>query len=311
MSSGVKTRGILGLMVLMVTLFFLFLIFSFLIIGQLKMGKSDLAEGFAIGKEGQIGVVKVEGPIFESEKIIKELLEAEKDSTLKAIIVRIDSPGGVVGPTQEIYEEIVRIDETKPVYASFGSVAASGGYYIGAAARKIYSTPGVMTGSIGVIMQFMDLSELYRWAKMRPETLKAGKYKDIGNPARGMTKEERNLMGDLMNDVHQQFIEDIENRRKHLLRGDIREIAQGQIFSGVQALELGLVDELAGLWEAGRRIYEELDLAKHGEFGLKFVQAKKKFSWLEFFQDMENKISIWSDSFVARKETKVMYLMEQ
>ncbi len=311
MSSGVKTRGILGLMVLMVTLFFLFLIFSFLIIGQLKMGKSDLAQGFAIGKEGQIGVVKVEGPIFESEKIIKELLEAEKDSSLKAIIVRIDSPGGVVGPTQEIYEEIVRIDETKPVYASFGSVAASGGYYIGAAARKIYSTPGVMTGSIGVIMQFMDLSELYSWAKMKPETLKAGKYKDIGNPARGMTKEERNLMGDLMNDVHQQFIEDIENRRKHLLRGDITEMAQGQIFSGVQALELGLVDELAGLWEAGRRIYEELDLAKHGEFGLKFVRAKQKFSWLEFLQDMENKMSLIFESFAARKETRVLYLMEQ
>ena len=130
---------------------------------------------------------------MDSNKIVRKLLIAEEDESLKALIVRIDSPGGAVGPTQEIYDEIIRIDKNKPVYASFGSVAASGGYYIGAAARKIYANKGTITGSIGVIMQFVDLSKLYEYLKFGHKRL-SRLYKDIGSPNRPMTKKEKELL---------------------------------------------------------------------------------------------------------------------
>jgi protease-4 len=130
-----------------------------------------------------IGVVEVKGVILDSQKVVEKLLSAEKNPAVKAIIVRIDSPGGAVGPTQEIYQEIIRINAINPVYASLGTVAASGGYYIAAATRKIYANPGTITGSIGVMMQYLDLSRLYQFLLVSPSTLKSGEYKDAGNPS--------------------------------------------------------------------------------------------------------------------------------
>ena len=163
-------------------------------------------------KKSPVAVIEINGPIMKSKKTIELLHEAEKGK-YKAIIVRIDSPGGAVGPTQEIFDEIVRIDKKVPVYASFGSVAASGGYYIGAAARKIYANRGTITGSIGVIMQFMDLSELFKLSKVRPEIVKSGEFKDLGNPSRRMRKKERALLEASVQKVHEQFRQDIISRR--------------------------------------------------------------------------------------------------
>lgn len=259
----------------------------------LKTLTTDTGDGpnFSGGKkEGQIAVVEVEGVIMDSKDVVEKLHLARDSKDIKAIIVRIDSPGGAVGPSQEIYEEIKKIDTDeengKPVYASFGSVAASGGYYIAAATRKIYSNPGTLTGSIGVIMQFVNVSKLLEWVKVDPVTIKAGRYKDIGAPNRAMTVEERSLMEKLLASVHTQFRDHILATRKDKIKGNLEELTQGQIFSGKEAMDLGLVDEVAGLWEAGRRIQAELKL--EGKFGLKFIKKKKKFSFMEFMEDMDS-----------------------
>lgn len=286
-----RSKGIVGIFILIAVLFFIFIIFALYTVSNLKGASKLSADSILSGENAPIAVVEVNGAIMESKKTIKKLLLVEKDEKIKAIIVRINSPGGAVGPTQEIYEEIRRIDKKKPVYASFGSVAASGGYYIGAAARKIFSPAGAMTGSIGVIMNLMDLSKLFNWAMVRPETIKSGKYKDIGSTSRVMTREERELLTDMSKSVHEQFIMDIYNVRKKRIVGGLeglRKYAQGQVFSGKGAHERGLVDELAGLWEAGRRIHMELELKE--EFGLKFIKLKKDVGLSEILGGIEESV---------------------
>ncbi|MDH4467552.1 MAG: signal peptide peptidase SppA [Bacteriovoracaceae bacterium] len=285
------TRSVLSVFLLMLFLFFLFLGFCFFAINMIghsfKSGSAfnDKESKSLESEDSAIAVVSVEGVIMSSKKTVEELSVAEKDKSIKAIILRVDSPGGAVGPSQEIYEEIVRINKVKPIYASFGSVAASGGYYIGSATRKIYSNAGTLTGSIGVIMQFMDLSKLYEWAKLNPETIKAGKYKATGSPEKPMTEEERALVQNVIDGVHQQFMDDVKKGRGNRIKGDLKELAQGQIFSGAQAKELGLVDELAGLWEAGRKIHQELKLKE--DFSLRFIKIKKNIDWADFFGEVE------------------------
>lgn len=243
-------------------------------------------------KNGHIGVIEIEGVIMESKDIVELLLEAEEDKQIEAIILRINSPGGAVGPTQEIYEEMQRIDKIKPIYSSFGAIAASGGYYLGAGSRKIWASEGTLTGSIGVIMDFMDLSKLYEFAKVSPQTIKAGRYKDAGNPSRALTEEEKGLMNTLISGVHEQFKRDILKRRKAKINGDINEIAQGQIFSGEEALKLGLVDEIGSLWTAGRQIHKVHKVK--GDFGLKFIKKKKNLGLLEFMGNIEESVSKWN-----------------
>lgn len=287
--SNQRSKGIVGILILIAFLFIIFIVFAFHTISTLKNSDS-LGENLS-EENAPIAVVEVEGVIMHSKETIKKLLKAEKDKKIKAIIIRVDSPGGAVGPTQEIYEEIRRIDKKKPVYASFGSVAASGGYYIGAACRKIYVNAGALTGSIGVIMNFMNLSKIYEWAKVKPEVVKAGKYKDIGNAARDMTNEERALLNEMIENVHEQFIQDIFKVRSEKIKDGLkglRQYAQGQIFSGQGALERGLVDEVAGLWEAGRKIHKELKLKK--DFNLKFIKLKKETNFFEMLGSLEESV---------------------
>ncbi|MBT4792698.1 MAG: signal peptide peptidase SppA [Halobacteriovoraceae bacterium] len=284
--SAERSKGIVGIFILITVLFIVFLIFAFYTVSSLQ-GGDHLTETMS-GKSGPIAVVEVEGIIMDSRKTVRKLLLAEKDKKIKAIIVRVNSPGGAVGPTQEIYEEIRRIDKKKPVYASFGTVAASGGYYIGAACRKIYSNAGAMTGSIGVIMNFMNFADVYKWAKVKSEVIKAGKYKDIGNTARSMTSEERLLLTEMTENVHEQFIMDIYKvREKSIVDGleGLRKYAQGQIFSGQGAKDLGLVDDIAGLWEAGRRIHAELKIKE--KFSFKFIKLKKDFRFADVLGGLE------------------------
>lgn len=285
-----RSKGIVGIFILVTVLFFIFIVFAFYTVSQLKESSSMGESLLDNSKNAPIAVISIENEIMESKKIVEMLLAAEKEKEIKAIILRIDSPGGAVAPTQEIYEEVRRIDEKKPIYASFGTVAASGGYYIGAATRKIWANAGTLTGSIGVIMQMADLSELYKWAKYKPETIKAGRYKDIGNPSRPMTEEERMFLTDLLAGTHKQFMTDISAVRKDRLKKPITELAQGQIFHGFEAKELGLVDEVGSLWQAGRSIHKELKLK--GEFSLRYLKpSKKKFSLSEFLQETEDAIS--------------------
>jgi len=285
-----KNRALWGLMILVAFFFFILIFFALMTVQAFKDEASLL--GSAKGK-GEIAVIEINGPIMKAKDIVALIHEAEEDSSIKAVIARINSPGGVVGPTQEIYEEIVRLnklydsskgEEGKPVFASFGSMAASGGYYIGAASRKIYASSGTLTGSIGVIMNFTNLQKLYEFIKIKPTPIKSGRYKDIGSPHRPMTKEEKSILSGTMKDVHKQFVEDILKMRKGKIKGDIWELAQGQIFSGREALKNGLVDEIAGLWEAGRKIHKDLELKK--KFKLRFLKKKKRGGSLLDYIDM-------------------------
>lgn len=311
MKKSGNNKAVYGVLLMVFIFFIVLMIFASFTIKAFKM-EGDQFSSFSSrsGKNGSIGVVEVSGPIMESRKVIENLLAAEKSKSVEAIIVRVDSPGGAVGPTQEIFEEIRRIDELynstngeegKPVYVSFGSIAASGGYYIGAAGRKIYANAGALTGSIGVIMQFMDMEKLFEFAKVRPEVMKAGKYKDFGSPNRPLTEEEKNLLNNTLTDVHKQFVNDILKLRKDKIKGNIWDYAQGQVFSGQEALELGLVDEIAGLWEAGRRIHKELGLKK--EFGLQFIKKKKKpslFDYLDNIDESFKKLDFFSKLFTQK-----------
>lgn len=283
-------RAVFGVLFLVFIFFVLLMIFASYTLNTFQSESESLG---GANSAGSIGVVKVEGTIMDAEPVLKLIHRAGKDKSIKAIIIRVDSPGGAVGPTQEIYEEIRRLNDQydqdasqgKPVYASFGSVAASGGYYVGAATRKIFTNAGTLTGSIGVIMQFANLSKLYEWAMVKPEVIKAGEFKDFGNPHRGLTTQERGMLESTTQDVRQQFVEDILKVRKDRLKKPLEELAQGQVFSGREALELGLVDEIGGLWEAGRKIHEELKL--EGEFGLKFIKERDKTSFMEIVRSFE------------------------
>lgn len=287
-----SSRSVIGVFVLIIILFFIFIFFSFSVVSSLRVSDKDGENFPSLGKKEKypIAVVEILGPIMEAKDIVELIHQAEHDESVKALIVRIDSPGGAVGPTQEIYEEIIRLDKIKPVYASFGSIAASGGYYIGAAARKIYASNGTLTGSIGVIMSFVDLSKLLEWGKVSPQVLKAGKYKDIGSINRAMTQEEQQLMGKMLNQVHDRFREDILLRRKDKIKGDLIEITQGQVFSGEEAQSLGLVDEVAGLWEAARRIKKELKLKDESD-KLRYLKKDKSSSWTDFLSNLEESSS--------------------
>jgi len=284
-TSSKNTKALFGIFAMVFVFFLILVVFAYFTMNAFN--ETSLVQKKS--NKAHIGVITVEGVIMDSKDTIEMLQNAEEDKQLQAIILRIDSPGGAVGPTQEIYEEIQRIDKKKPIYASFGSIAASGGYYIGAATRKIWANPGTLTGSIGVIMEFMDLSKLYEFAKVSPQTVKAGRYKDAGNPSRSLTPEEKDMMDRLIAGVHKQFIGDIMKRRAGKIKGDITELAQGQIFSGESAMEAGLVDSMGSLWTAGRAIHTELKLKD--EFALKFIDKKKKMGFLDLMGSLEESVS--------------------
>ncbi len=197
----------------------------------------------------KVGVLEVKGVIGNVQPTIEELAKFRKDGSVKAVVVRIESPGGGVSPSQELYQEIRRTVREKPVVVSMGSVAASGGYYIACAAQKIYANPGTITGSIGVILQFTNFEELLKKIGFRMEVVKSGPYKDVGNPGREMTAEEKAYLQDMVDNVHQQFVRDVARGRRMKVE-KVREVADGRIFTGEQAMELGLVDELGNLKDA-------------------------------------------------------------
>ncbi|MGO9015763.1 MAG: signal peptide peptidase SppA [Dissulfurispiraceae bacterium] len=225
---------------IVVAVFFLFLIalsalFTFF---QQKVSFGD-----------KVALVRVEGPIIEAKSIIDELDGYKKDNSIKAIVLRVNSPGGGVVPSQEIYDEVKRLAAKKKVVVSMGSLAASGGYYISAPATKIVANPGTLTGSIGVIMEVPNVKVLMDKIGVKTEVIKSGKHKDIASPFRGIGKEDRAILQGVMDDVHEQFISAVSEGRKMSI-DKVREIADGRIFSGSQAIKAGLVDELGDLDDA-------------------------------------------------------------
>ena len=196
-----------------------------------------------------VAIVEIKGVILDSEPFTERLDKLLEEKDIKAIVVRVDSPGGVVAPCQEIYDAILEARKKKHVITSMGAVGASGGYYIAVAGEKIFALPGTLTGSIGVIMDFANLEQLYDWAKIEPYTLKSGQYKDIGSTIRPMTEEEKAILQSTLSDIYQQFRKAVKDNRK-IEDSVLDKITDGRIFSGSQAFQYGLVDELGGLQAA-------------------------------------------------------------
>ncbi|HTZ18002.1 MAG TPA: signal peptide peptidase SppA [Dissulfurispiraceae bacterium] len=194
----------------------------------------------------KIALVRVEGPIMEAKSVVDEIKGYVKDSSVKAIVLRVDSPGGGVVPSQEIYEEVKKAQAAKKVIVSMGSVAASGGYYISAAADRIIANQGTITGSIGVIMVVPNLKGLLDKVGIKTEVVKSGRHKDLASVFRGIGTEEREILQGVMDDVHEQFIAAVAAGRKMPI-DKVREISDGRIFSGRQAVSVGLVDEVGDL----------------------------------------------------------------
>jgi len=185
----------------------------------------------------EIGVVEIKGTIKSSDTLVRWIRKLREDSDIKGILLRVDSPGGAVGPVQEILEALKKTRKAgKPVVASFGSVAASGGYYVALASNKIVSNPGTVTGSIGVIAEFPVVSDLLKKLGVQYEIIKTGKYKDSGTPFRKMNPEEKKLLKGVLMDVYDQFVEEVASSR-HLSPDSVRKLADGRIFSGRMAKE--------------------------------------------------------------------------
>ena len=198
----------------------------------------------------RVAIVELEGVILDVDDLIKDLKSYRDNPQVRAVVIRINSPGGVVAPSQELHDALVRLRQGgKPVVASLGSVAASGGYYVAVAADRIYANPGTLTGSIGVIMQMANFEQLMKKVGVDYVVVKAGAFKDVGNPGRPMTPEERRVLQALLDDVHGQFIGAVAEGRK-LDRAQVTQFADGRIFSGTQAKALQMIDELGGLEDA-------------------------------------------------------------
>jgi protease IV len=208
-------------------------------------------QGLSVGPLGKrVGLVEILGDIESSEGVVDQLDHMRLDSSVRAVVLRLDSPGGGVAASQEIYDAVRRVtDDDKPVVASMGGVAASGAYYIACAADTIVSNPGTLTGSIGVIMSFPNTEELFKKVGLRFEVVKTGKFKDIGSLSRPMTPEEKALLQGVLSSVYEQFVKAISDGRG-MDRKDILPYADGRIFSGAQAQDLGFVDKLGDLNDA-------------------------------------------------------------
>ena len=226
-------------------------------LGTAALFVAVLSSMFGVARRGggalfgeRVAIVELEGLIVDVDDQVRELRAYRDNPGIRAVVIRINSPGGAVAPTQELYGAIRRLREAgKPVVASLGAVAASGGYYVAVAADQIYANPGTLTGSIGVVMQMANLNALMKKVGVEYVVVKAGEFKDVGNFARPMTAEERRILQALLDDVHWQFIAAVADGRK-LDRAEVRRFADGRVFSGSQAKTLRMIDALGGLEEA-------------------------------------------------------------
>lgn len=198
---------------------------------------------------GEIAVIEIEGPIFDATDIIRELHAYGKNSSIKALVLRIDSPGGAVAPSQEIFEEVKKLRKDKKIVVSMGTVAASGAYYIASAADKIFASPGTITGSIGVIMESMSFQELIKWVRLERRVIKSGQFKDVGSPFREMLPEERAYLQAILDNMYGQFKRAVAENRG-FSPAEINRIAEGKIYTGEQALNQKLIDGLGTLYDA-------------------------------------------------------------
>jgi protease-4 len=205
-----------------------------------------------LGFSEKVAVVEITGLLSKSTPILEDLKTFREDRNIRAIVLRVNSPGGAVGPAQEIMMEVAKTKKVKKVVASFGSMAASGGYYAACSADLIMADPGTATGSIGVILKLTNLEQLAKKVGVDVYSLKAGALKDVGSPFRPLSPEGRQVLQGLLDNIHEQFIRDVAQYRKLPLE-KVRALADGRVFTGEEAKKLGLVDELGNFNDAVER----------------------------------------------------------
>lgn len=247
-----STKNILVVLLVFGGLFLAFFIFAAVLLSAMN------DDGLSLGQE-RIGIVEIEGPIMESKEAVKDIKRFVEDDSVKGIVVRINSPGGAVAPSQEIYDAVKRAKKAKPLAVSMGSTAASGGYYIAVGSDKIFANSGTVTGSIGVVTQLFSVDEILEKIDLEVHTVTTGPYKDAGSPFREWTARDEAYFGQLIDDIHEQFVEDVAEGRKMEV-AKVKEYADGRVFTGRQALEHKLVDELGTLHDTVAWVADEAGL---------------------------------------------------
>ena len=247
-----------------------------------SIGGAIQHEQVAVSKDS-ILVLELEGVIMDGKKFLKEIREYAHRDNVKGVVVRVNSPGGVVGPSQEIYSEIMRVrDELeKPIYISASGLMASGAFYAAMGGTKIYANKGSLLGSIGVIMNFANLEELYSWAKIKRFNLSTGKFKDTGSDFRSMRDDEKKYLEELLQESLNQFIDDIVAGRK-MKRDKVAAMADGRVFTGSFAKSYGFIDEIGGLADVLEDIGEETGLGKRPEI---FKPQKRPEDFFELLEE--------------------------
>ncbi len=289
---------ILGLSAVMFGLFLFFSFVYFIVKGSSWKASDETV--FESGRGEYVAVIELKGAIMESKKLLKKLKAAEEEKDIKAVVLQLNSPGGVVAPSQEIYEAVKKFP--KPLVVSMESVAASGAYYIAAGSKKIFANAGTLTGSIGVIMSFANLKKLYDWAKIERFSIKTGKFKDSGAEYREMNSEEKAYFQDLVMDTLAQFKEAVATGRK-MSPSEVDAVADGRVFTGLQAKKLKLVDEIGTLDDAIAYIAKEAKIKGKP----KVVLPKKKQAGLRelLMSGEDDEEFTESSSFVDRLASKL------
>jgi protease IV len=226
---------------------------------------------------GKIGVIEIEGAIMDMKEPMEDVVKFKEDDSVKGVILRINSPGGAVGPTQEIYSEIKKLKQSKKVYVSMGSVCASGGYYLAVTGEKVYASPSTITGSIGVIMEQAVVEDLMKKIGIESNTIKSGPLKDTGTPFRKMREDEKKYLQGLIDSIYEQFVNDVAEGRKMPV-DQIKQLADGRIYTGLQAKETGLIDNIGTFYDVVDEMQKDLGI--HGKPSL--VYGKRPFSFLRW-----------------------------
>jgi protease IV len=257
-----------GAFVLFVAVVFLLIYFT------LRSGNGEDASAFG-GFGDKIGVVDLEGVILDSDTVVQELKKFGDDDSIKAIIIHVNSPGGGVAASEEIYREVKRLrdEKHKRIVSSISTVGASGAYYVSSATNKIFADNGSVVGSIGVIAEWVNYGDLMRWAKLKPEVLKVGALKDTGDPTRDMTPEERTFMQGLINNMYGQFVNAVAEGR-HEKPADIQAIADGRVWTGQEALSMKLIDQIGDFQTAVEDTAKSVNIK--GEPTLVYPQKDRK-----------------------------------
>ena len=286
-----KKNPILIVVVTAVSLGALF--FGIVLLASLLSGNKRTTTPLQMVGSDKIALVKLEGLLITAEPVVEELNDYAEDSSIKAIVLRIDSPGGGVVVSQEIYNAVKNArKEGKTVVASMGTVAASGGYYVAAAADRIVANPGTLTGSIGVKMEFANIEKLLEKIGVRGMVVKAGEYKDVGSPFREMSEQEKKLLQDVIDDVHSQFIQAVAEGR-NMQEAEVRAIADGRIFTGRQALDLRLVDQLGDLADSIKVAGELVGIKGRP----RVIEKSKK---IPFFDYLKEESAAWIADVIMR-----------